>query len=183
MRIAVTGGIAEGKTTVMKMLHELGYSTVSADAIAKDVFWQPDVQEALAVLLELEEPVSPVMVRSAIEVDDSLRREVNQLIHPAVLEEVEKEPSDFVEMPLLVETILYTRFDAVWVVSCGEEEQMRRLRERYPDAPQRTLKTSQISRESRLAFADSVIRTDCSEDETLAQLKKEAKTYGLRLDV
>jgi dephospho-CoA kinase len=183
MRIAVTGGIAEGKTTVMKMLHGLGASTISADAIAKDVFWQPDVQEALSVLLEEQEPISPVMLRTAIEVDVRLRRDINQLIHPAVLESIQKDGSLFVEIPLLVETIMHTHFDAIWVVSCGEEEQRRRLDDRYPDGVGTRMTSVQMSRSGRLAFADCLIRTNCSEDETLAQLKKEAKTYGLNLDV
>jgi dephospho-CoA kinase len=183
MRIAVTGGIAEGKSTVMRMLHEMGASCISADAIAKDVFWREDVQEALAVLLEVEEPVSQVTLRSAIAVDENLRRDVNQLIHPAVLEEIQKDESTFVEIPLLMETIMHTGFDAVWVVSCGAVEQRRRLEERYANTPAMHLVDTQLSTSARSTFADAIVRTDCPEAETKAQLIKEAKTYGLRLVV
>jgi dephospho-CoA kinase len=122
-------------------------------------------------------------LRAAISVDEALRRGVNQLIHPAVLEEIEKENATFVEIPLLMETLMHMRFDAVWVVSCGIEEQRRRLEARYANSPSLNLISTQLSGFARLAFADSVINTNTTEAETQAQLKKEAKTYGLTLVV
>jgi dephospho-CoA kinase len=181
MKIAITGGIAEGKSTVLKMLESFGFSVASADAIAKDVFWIPDVQKALAKLLATEGDVSHVTLREAIALQPGLRREVNQIMHPFIVAALEEDQSQFIEVPLLLEACLHPDFDAVWVVTCGEAEQRRRLEERYPNGVSIGLLDSQLNCQARLAFADSVIFTNVSKEETEQTLRNESKRYGLPL--
>jgi dephospho-CoA kinase len=130
MRIAVTGGIAEGKSTLLKLLAGMGFECSSADAAARDVFFEPSVQHDLSVLLGIKGEVSPVLLRSMIASDDALRREVNLLLHPQIMALVAEQNATFIEIPLLIETCLQSKFDAIWVANCSPETKLSRLAER-----------------------------------------------------
>ncbi len=65
----MTGGIAEGKSTVLGYLRTLGYSTASMDHIARDVYGEPEVQRNLANLLGYGSPVDRDVLRTRIAED------------------------------------------------------------------------------------------------------------------
>ena len=159
MRVAVTGGIAEGKSTVVAMLAEYGCSTVSSDQLAREVFQLPDVQPLLARAARLSgDTVSPTQLRAAIAADDLVRHRVNRIMHPRVRARMDAAEAGVHEVPLLFEACLYGRYDQVWVVTCGPEEQLRRLIHRIGnEETARSLIASQLSSEVKVAFADRVI--------------------------
>ncbi len=160
MRVAVTGGIAEGKTTVVRYLAELGFQTASSDQFARECFQEPDVQRQLAKILDSDEPVVPARLRAAIESSSSVRRQVNRVMHPGVVSRIQASKAQFIEVPLLIEACLHPLFDQVWVVTCGPEEQLRRLRERDGTSPVGTLVESQLSSFAKTPFGDVVVRTN-----------------------
>ncbi len=176
MRVAITGGIAEGKSTVLANLHSLGYSTASADEMAREVFAREDVQAQLAASTGLAAPLSPAGLREAISKEPDLRRAVNAIMHPLVHDLLETSVADFIEVPLLFEACIYGLFDRVWVVTCGESEQRRRLLERYGDD---AIIATQIASRAKTAFSDRIIRTN-QPPETVSRLLSEAVTalYG-----
>lgn len=165
MRIAITGGIAEGKSTVLGYLRDMGYSTASSDAIARQVFAQEATQEAIAALLGVPAPVAPEKLGEAISASHAVRRAVNRITHPLILAAIDREKAQFIEVPLLIETCLYGFFDRVWVVTCGREEQLRRLTLRLGSekAASAFLRT-QLPSEVKSAFADEIIRTNPPEE-------------------
>lgn len=161
LRVALTGGVAEGKTTVLRFLSEEGLKTASADEIAREVFDDPSVQSEIGHRLELDGPIDRDAVRAAISQDPSRRRALNEVTHPEILARLISQDADVVEVPLLIETCIQSLFQRVWVVTCGPEEQHRRLTERLGDveAAQR-LVDSQLPTAVKCAFADQTIRTD-----------------------
>lgn len=172
MRIAITGGIAEGKSTVLGYLRDEGFHVASADEIARRVFESDTVQLALASLLGHSGPVAPSEMRHALSASSGTRRAVNRLLHPLILDALERERAEFFEVPLLVETCLQGRFDRVWVVSCGPEEQLRRLTERLGDAEKATaLIGLQLPTKVKCAFADEIVRTNSPEDRVKASVR------------
>lgn len=167
----MTGGIAEGKSTVLGYLREMGYRVASGDDIARRVFESEPVQAALAVLLGQEPPVEPSHLRDAISESHATRRAANRLLHPAILKALDAEPADFVEVPLLLETCIQGRFGRVWVVTCGEQEQLRRLIARLGDEERaRRLVDIQLSASVKTAFADEIVRTNQSESAVRANV-------------
>jgi dephospho-CoA kinase len=97
--------------------------------------------------------------------DAALRREVEAILHPAIIAELERQalaapgPYQVFVIPLLVENRFLSIVDRVLVVDCPEEEQIRRLMARdgeSRDAAQRML-AAQATREQRLAAAHDVI--------------------------
>lgn len=169
MRIAVTGGIAEGKSTVMGYLREMGYETASADAIAREVFLDESVQGQLASLLDSRVPVSAEMLRERIASDDEIRRRLNRIMHPLVVKKMVASTAVLIEVPLLFETSLHSLFERAWVVTCGEQIQLQRLSERLGNvqAAEGMIGT-QLPTLVKCAFADEIIRTNGSEESVKA---------------
>jgi dephospho-CoA kinase len=164
MRIAVTGGIAEGKSTVIRYLRSAGVPVVSSDEVAAKVFQTPEVQSWVSRELGLPMPVSAVPVRAAMSSNAGFRRRLNAITHPAILRELEESGAAVAEVPLLFEACLQGRFERIWVVTCGAEEQLRRLVARVGD-PQaaRALLDTQLPTEMKCVFADRIIRTNLDE--------------------
>ena len=174
MRVAVTGGIGEGKSTVLQILRDLGQATFSADEVAREVFSDDVVQGAISSALNLSLPVRPDELQKSIAQDPVARRAVNAITHPRIVARLLEKTDCFIEVPLLIETVLHPAFDAVWVVTCGPEEQLRRVSERYGDeARARALIRTQLASRAKIPFADQIIRTNS----TMASVKAFVSKY------
>lgn len=161
LNVAITGGIAEGKSTVLNYLKELGYTVASADEVAREVFESPPVQVKLADFLGRRGTVTPADLREHLFENSALRRKVNSLMHPLILSRLADMAPDFVEIPLLVETCMQGKFRRVWVVTCGVEEQRKRLALRFgKDTDLDAILSSQLPTEVKCAFADLIVRTN-----------------------
>lgn len=161
MVTAVTGGIAEGKSTVLAYLAELGFSTLSADAVAAGIFQDPEVNKMLAAAASEPWPISAQTLRGALTSRPEVRRATNRIMHPRIEEQIRQSGADFIEVPLLVETCVQGHFDQVWVVTCGPAEQRRRLSERYgPSLNAFDLLATQLPTSVKIPFADEVFRTN-----------------------
>lgn len=173
MRIALTGGIGSGKSTVARLFAERGAVVVDADAIAREI-----VEPGQPAWEEIREAFGP----GVIDADGRLRRtqlaeivfsdaealaRLNAITHPRIAarsaELLASAPSGAVvvyDMPLLVEQgpAALTGWDAIVVVDCSDDLRMGRLVARglsAQDAEGRM--RSQATREERLAVADHVI--------------------------
>jgi dephospho-CoA kinase len=159
--LAVTGGVAEGKSTVLQLLEQQGWRTISADAISKELFQDPSVQEAIANRFDLPTPLDRGAVRAKIAESHQNRRFLNTLMHHRVLDELIQSDAQAIEVPLLIETCLQPLFKRVWVVTCGREEQERRLRDRLQNEGQvQGVLRLQLPTAAKEPFADEIIRTN-----------------------
>ncbi len=159
--MAITGGIAEGKSTVMGIIRDHGAETLSADDIARKVVAEVGVQKELWQIAKISGEFSSAALRTALAENSDTRRQVNAYLHPLIMAEMFSSAATFFEVPLLIETCLYRAFDRVWVVTCGKEEQIRRLMARYgPDCRVEQYLSMQLPAVAKLAFADVIIRTN-----------------------
>lgn len=172
--IAITGGIAEGKSTVLAALARLGFRTLSSDEVARAVYETAEVQDGIARIVGIEAP-SREDVRAAIAAKPSRRRELNALMHRPIWARVLEFQPEFVELPLLIEACLHPEFRKVWVVTCGPEEQRRRLLERVgnPTLADQLIRT-QMSSRAKAVFADRIVRTNGELDNVLAFVQSAA---------
>jgi dephospho-CoA kinase len=162
-RVGITGGIAEGKSTVLRYLREAGHRVGSADDCARTVMSDPEVRLEIARIAGLERDFQPVQLRDRLISDVGVRRAVNAAFHPRILAALQEAKADFVEVPLLIESVLLERFEAVWVVTCGAKTQWDRLIERTDDsALSKQLLAIQLPTEAKLPFATVVIRTNAA---------------------
>ena len=135
-KIAVTGGLAAGKTTVCQIFKELGAYVVSADEIVHQLL-SPGTAVGQQVVKLLGSDIMSGQdfdrrkIAAKVFSQPSLLRTLEAIIHPAVFNEVErkyqqiarekKHPLFVAEIPLLFEAGEQSRFDAVITVQADKE--------------------------------------------------------------
>ncbi|MBS1723395.1 MAG: dephospho-CoA kinase [Armatimonadetes bacterium] len=160
-KLAITGGIAEGKSTVVSLLAGLGLTTCSADDVVRQMWGEEAFLSDVQSCLGLDDRPDKAIVRGLIAADQDKRRSMNRLTHNAVLERMASSGADVHEVPLLVEGCLSRLYRRVWVVTCGADEQLRRLTERIGSSEEaRGLLASQLPTEVKCAFGDAIVRTN-----------------------
>lgn len=177
-RLGLTGGIGSGKSTVAAMLERLGAVIIDADAISRSM-----TQSAGAAMPAIAQTFGPRFVapdgaldrdamRQLVFEQPEARRQLEAIIHPLVAEETDRQagsaahsgaPCAVFDIPLLVESGRWRRrLDAVLVVDCSEELQIRRVMQRNGwsrEAVQKVL-ANQVSRDRRLRAADACIANE-----------------------
>ncbi|MHB8635589.1 MAG: dephospho-CoA kinase [Fimbriimonadaceae bacterium] len=162
-RVGITGGVAEGKSTVLRYLREAGYRTASADDVARQALRSADVRKVVAAAAGLPADFSRAALRDRLFDDVAARRAVNAVLHPYVVGRLIATGAEFVEAPLLIETALQRAFDEVWVVTCGASEQRRRLAARVgSETLADRILALQLPTSAKLPFADVIVRTNLS---------------------
>lgn len=185
--IAVTGGIASGKSTIARRLAEHGAVVVDADQVVRDL--QRPGESVLAQMVDLlgdgilapDGSLDRAAVGRVVFSDADTLARLNSIVHPAVKEETQRrfaaaraaDPDAVIvyDVPLLAEARGTGEWDLVVVAHAPAEVRIARMvRERgmtEGDASARI--ANQISDDERLALADVVIDTSGSLDETIRQ--------------
>ena len=183
--IGLTGNIATGKSTVARMLADLGATVIDADGVAHEV-----MRAGTSVHAAVVEAFGPQIVGPDGEIDraqlgaivfadpEALAR-LEQIVHPAVTEEVAcriaeaPTPVVVVEAIKLIEAGMAEACDSLWVTTCPPELQVERLmadRGLSREAAELRVR-AQPPQEEKVARADVVIDTSGTLDQTRAQVK------------
>ncbi len=171
----VTGGIASGKSTVLREWESRGVSVAYADAIARDVF------ESEPVIREIEQKLGSTdrgQVRSAIASDPEFRHWLNALTHPLILKGLKESRAQALEIPLLMEACLWSIADAVVVTWCPLDVVRPRVRKRgLSNSEIEGVLAAQVHPDARLPFADAILRTNSSLERVLADARELADRF------
>ena len=196
-RVALTGGIATGKSHVLAQLAKLGAPTIDADKLARDVV-APGTPGLKAVVDRFGEDVLDQMggldrrkLGSIVFSDPLARRDLEEIIHPAVRGAIDEwyaslgeVPAGFAvaDIPLLYETARQREFDAVIVTACDTNTQLTRImaRDGISEAEARARIAAQLPMSEKIRRADYVINTDGSFDETSVQVRDVFKRLSAR---
>ena len=185
VRVGLTGGIASGKSTVSKILEELGAVIIDGDVLAREVVARgtPGLDQVVAEfgpeLLTPEGDLDRPAMGRLVFADPDARKRLEAIVHPLVFERiVELEaaagPEDLVvhDIPLLAESGRADTFDAVIVVDADPALQVERMvRERgWTRADAEARMKAQASREERLTIATHVIENDGTLEELRARV-------------
>ena len=187
-RVALTGGIATGKSYVLRVLRDRGIPCLDADELAHGVMIPGgEVTAAIARrfgpdVLDATGAVDRRILGPRVFADPQARRELEALVHPAVYRAIAagvraialSEPGTrmaVVAVPLLYEPGHAGDFDVVIATVCAPDLQRRRLRDRgvEPEDIERRL-LAQMPADEKAALADHVIRTDGSFADSDAQI-------------
>lgn len=179
LRIALTGGIGSGKSTVSSMFQHLGVPVIDSDIISRDIV-KPDKPCLHAIIQEFGDEfltdsgtLDREKLRSIIFNDDVAKIKLENILHPAIYQEIENQisqvnyPYCLVVIPLLIETKAMGRFDRILVVDTPETLQLERarLRDKTSDKSIEKIIKSQISRKQRLKYADDIIENNLTFEE------------------
>lgn len=169
--VALTGGIASGKSAVERCFARRGIDICDADRVARDVVapgtdgLQEVIQTFGHAVLGADGSLDRKAMRERVFADPDARHQLERIIHPRVRRALRQSVQDMrsayglLVIPLLVESGDYAWVDRVLVVDVPRALQISRLLSR--DGITRDLAESmldaQASREQRLAIADDVI--------------------------
>jgi len=184
--IALTGGIASGKTAVAELFAKLGVPVLDTDQIARDVVapGMPALEQLVAEfgadILDATGQLDRALMRARVFGDPAQRRKLEAITHPAIREELARRSAaaggdyQIHAIPLLVESGRAAAYQRVLVVDCPEEIQLERLMTRDGASQQQAeeILDAQASREQRLNAADDVIENTG----TLADLERFVQT-------
>ena len=182
MLIALTGGIASGKSTVARQFVALGATEIDADLLAREV-----VEPGSAGLLAVTEVFGTAVLaedgsldRQALATiafsDEQSRKRLESILHPLIqqLSSERIKNADGVvvyTIPLLVETKSPLKFDHIIAVSAPVETRVQRLIQHRGMTEQaaRARINAQSSDAERESIADTVISSDCSMEELVSR--------------
>jgi dephospho-CoA kinase len=183
LKVALTGGIATGKSYVLARLAERGIPTTDADDIVHELF-EPDtsvthaiVQEFGRGILTANSRVDRQALGTTVFADGQARLRLEAIVHPMVYQKIREwlatveGPIAVASIPLLYETQHEKDFDAVVVTTCKADQQLERLTARGMSEEQARLRmAAQIPTEEKARRADYVIWTSGTMQETSAQV-------------
>lgn len=195
-RIGLTGNIATGKSTVGRMLAELGAEVIDADQLTHIVLAPhgaayADVVAAFGVdILAPDGTINRRKLGDIVFSDAEALAQLERLVHPPVIAEVRQRiaasvaPVVVVEAIKLLESGVADDYDAIWVTTCPQAAQVKRLMKSRHLTRAEALRRihAQPPQAEKLARADVVIDTNGALDATRAQVIAAWKAIKMSTD-
>lgn len=189
MNICITGGIGSGKSLVCKTLAELlSASVVSADGLCRDLLavdgrgWRAVRAFLGSEFFASDGQINRPLLRKAIFSNHDLRRQLDNVLHPLVREELlafakeagEKGEILLAEVPLLFEKGWQDDCDWTVLVVADQETCVRRivLRDLVSEEDARQALAAQMPLQEKIKLADTLIDNSSSFAVTLQQVKQ-----------
>lgn len=169
--VAITGGIASGKTTVSNCFKKLGVPVIDTDLIARELVTpgQPALQQIKRQFGEQyfqnDGKLNREKLRKTIFSNPARKKQLENILHPAIEIVAQSRirnlnsPYCILVIPLLIESKSYDWVDRILVVDLPEKLQVERLKDRdFLSSKEATaVMSSQSSRKERLAKANDII--------------------------
>ena len=156
MIVGITGGIATGKSTVTRLLADLGAVTFSADEASRAILYKDGpalfgiVKRFGSDVLLPDGTLNRKVLGQIVFADSEKRNALNQIMHPLIRrllwDQIESAKIEFphgiigVEVPLLFEGNLQNWFERIIVVASSEPVQIRRLTARDRLTPEEAIR-------------------------------------------
>ena len=177
LTIALTGGIACGKSTVAGMLSDLGASIIDADAISRSLTAPggralPAIRQAFGdAVFHPDGALDRAALSSIVFSDEKALASLNAITHPLIFDEMQsaaqacrKRGDEIVvlEVPLLFETGMEHLGDVIACVHCPQERQIERMKIRNGMTREEALGriASQMPVDEKVRRSDVAIDTD-----------------------
>jgi len=190
MKVAVTGSLSSGKSSVCRLLQQRGAITISADAIVHQLFETPLVRNKIKALFgskvfHADGTIDRTGLSQIVFQDDLDLKRLEQLLHPLAFKEIQKQydlallehhPKNtlfVVEVPLLFEAGWQSWFDKIIAVEASVNKRKERFTERGFDSLEfekrtgRLLDPSQVAKQSHFVIIN---------DQDLSSLKNQVET-------
>lgn len=188
--LGVTGSIATGKSTVAKMLEELGARTIDFDVLSRIVVepgkpaWEDIVAYFGKQVLNEDRTLDREKLREIVFRDLEEKKKLEGFLHPRISEAFIKQvdahsrsdPEAIIQavVPLLIETNMQSFFHNILMVYATEDEQKKRLMSRDGCTEEMAMNMirSQISVEEKKGYCDLIIDNSGTEKDTRKQVEK-----------
>jgi dephospho-CoA kinase len=188
LQVALTGGIATGKSYCLGRFAALGIPTIDADRLAREAVapGSPGLaavaQRFGAHIVREDGTLDRAALARIVFSDRTARADLEAIVHPDVYRRIREwfaqlphgTPVAMADIPLLFETGHEHDFDAVVVAACTPEEQLRRLvaRDGLSETDARARLESQSPIDEKVRRAQFVIRTDIGFPQTDEEIER-----------
>jgi dephospho-CoA kinase len=187
LRVALTGGIATGKSYCLERFQALGAAGIDADVLSRQVVekGRPALQAIAArfgaVVLRPDGTLDRPALARVVFADSRARADLESIVHPEVYRHIREWLANLpsgtrvaiADIPLVYETGHHHDFDRVVVAACAPEEQVRRMiaRNALTAEEARSRLAAQWPIAEKTARASHVIWTDRGFTETDQQVR------------
>ena len=195
LKIALTGGIACGKSSVSQIFKEMGVPIIDLDVIAREVV-EPNTQGLTELvsnfgdgILNADKTLNRQSLRQQLFDHPSKQQLIEEILHPKILARMQRDIENLntqlviIEVPLLVEQNLSHLFDRAIVVDCSEQNQLKRLlqRENIDEDLAKTMISAQASREQRLELGEKISTDVIENNSDILSLEQKVKDLAQQL--
>ena len=187
LRVALTGGIATGKSYCLREFARLGVPVIDADVLAREAV-APGTAGLQAIgvrfgasVIAADGALDRAALGRLVFTDARARADLEAIVHPEVYRRIRDWFANLpagtrlaiADIPLLFETGQQHDFDAVIVCACNPAEQVRRVmaRDRLSDVEARARLAAQWPIDEKVARVKQVIWTDNGFAETDRQVR------------
>ncbi|SMN14689.1 Dephospho-CoA kinase [uncultured Candidatus Thioglobus sp.] len=163
IKIALTGGIACGKSNVARSFAKLGVDIINLDELSRLVV-EPGTKGLSELIdyfgnqiLNVDKTLNRHALRVILLKKPTNQEKIEAVLHPKILEKMQMEIKKvknklvIIEIPLLVEKNLAYLFDRAIIVECNEQKQLKRLikRENIDENQAKSIISTQTTQENR----------------------------------
>lgn len=184
-RVALTGGIATGKSHVLARLRDGGVPTIDADEIVHQLFHAgTSTTKAIATefgnaVLKPDGGVDRTLLGQQVFADANARLRLEAIVHPVVYQTIQHwfetldRPHGVASIPLLFETRREKDFDLIVVTACSQQQQLERIVRRGLSEEKARLRiAAQVPTADKVKGASFVISTGGTLAETDEQVEQ-----------
>jgi dephospho-CoA kinase len=191
LKIALTGGIGSGKTTVSDYFRKLGVPVIDADETSHEVTQAgaPAVQKIVDVfgdsVLDRDGNLDRTALRNIVFGDTESRKQLESILHPEIRRRMNdaasrtQSPYCLFSIPLLIETSQHTSYDRILVVETSEDRRRTWIQARsdLTEGEITAILSAQVSDEQRRGAADDLLINDGGIDDLHARIDRLHQRY------
>ncbi len=183
----LTGSIASGKSSVLKIIAEEGYNTISADDVVKELYKDEEFlrsfkKEIGEKFFTIDKKLDKDKLRETLFKDISLKNRVEAFVHPLVYEKIKEMLLDgfnFIEVPMFFEAREYfldskIEIKGIIFVNIDKKIQVSRLMHRNKISEKETIAMidTRITSEEKIKASNYIINNNASEDDLKREVLK-----------
>ena len=170
IKVAITGGIGVGKTTVSSLFEEMGIPVFNSDVVAKEIMssnhlLKTEITKIFGQKAYDNNKLNKSYLSDAIFNDENLLEKINSIVHPYVAEEfnlwLKNQNSKYIiyESAIVFESKGESAFDKIICVIAPKEEVFRRIIERNNFSHDKiaSIMNKQLPQQTKVDKSDYVI--------------------------
>ena len=183
----LTGSIASGKSSVLKIIAEEGYNTISADDVVKALYEDEEFlksfkKEIGEKFFTIDKKLDKDKLRETLFKDISLKNRVEAFVHPLVYEKIKEMLLDgfnFIEVPMFFEAREYfldskIEIKGIIFVNIDKKIQVSRLMHRNKISEKEAIAMidTRVTSEEKIKASNYIINNIASEDDLKREVLK-----------